>query len=186
MTTDDPSSTPDGSSEDAHGAHSPGLGRLRPARTTGDEPELSGLRATIQPLIVCVDDQRDVLQWLGTILEIGGYYKVVQFLDGEQALEFCRRTLPDALITDLLRPRMNGAQLCEAIRADSRLRQIPIIVHSAGSLSDTERERLDVLFIPKQIGSIDALLRAIDEHLRAHGVTPPIRPRRGGHQGPAR
>ncbi|MGB0712286.1 MAG: PAS domain S-box protein, partial [Gammaproteobacteria bacterium] len=47
---------------------------------------------------------------------------------GDEALKLCREKAPDVLISDVMMPRMNGFELCDAMRADDRTRQVPILL----------------------------------------------------------
>ena len=97
----------------------------------GREPELSGLRRSISPLIVHVDDDTDLLMLVHHVLHVIGGYRVESFRRGTRALDFCQETKPELLITDMYRPGLDGKQLCHAIRTDSDLNDLPIIVFSA-------------------------------------------------------
>jgi two-component system chemotaxis sensor kinase CheA len=49
-------------------------------------------------------------------------------MDGVEALHQLRADLPDLVITDVQMPRMDGFQLLDAIKSDSKLRHVPVIV----------------------------------------------------------
>jgi CheY-like chemotaxis protein len=63
--------------------------------------------------------------------------------DGQEALEAIDHQRPDVIILDLLMPRIDGFMLIEQIQQTSQLRQIPIIVLTAKTLTATEQARLD-------------------------------------------
>lgn len=56
--------------------------------------------------------------------------------NGREALEFLKGVKPDLIISDIIMPFMNGYELCRAVRADSALSGIPVILLT--SLSDPE------------------------------------------------
>ncbi len=62
---------------------------------------------------------------------------------GEQALALCERgDTFDAIISDIEMPGMNGFQLAEAVRADTRWADVPIVALSSHTTSeDLERGR---------------------------------------------
>ena len=61
-------------------------------------------------------------------------------MDGLEALELLRVEKADLIITDIQMPRLDGFGLVEALKADSRLNKIPvIIVSSLERAEDQER-----------------------------------------------
>lgn len=69
------------------------------------------------PVILLVDDERDALAALESALLAHGY-RVATANNGADALELAARLLPDAVITDLLMPVLDGIGLAKALRAD--------------------------------------------------------------------
>lgn len=67
-------------------------------------------------------------------------YNVLTAGDGLQALAALRTETVDLILLDLIMPKMSGLEALEAIKADPRLREIPIIILSnLGQESDVER-----------------------------------------------
>ena len=89
--------------------------------------------------ILVVDDEPQITRVLKTTLSSQGY-GIRTASDGEQALHEMKGWPPDLVITDLRMPRMDGLQLCRAIRAESR---IPIIVLSVKGEEAIKVESLD-------------------------------------------
>ena len=52
-----------------------------------------------------------------------------------------RDVLPDVIVTDLALPRMDGFELIARLRADERLRSIPVIALSGYSRAEVAAER---------------------------------------------
>ena len=81
--------------------------------------------------IMVVDDDPDMRDTLQMILESGGY-TVVTAEDGEQCLAKLKEEQPDLLILDLLMPKMDGFEVCKALKdpryAKSR---VPTIILSS-------------------------------------------------------
>jgi two-component system chemotaxis sensor kinase CheA len=87
------------------------------------------------------------------LLESAGY-RVISAADGAAAWEllnpaagsakgpFGRRGLPDALVTDINMPRMDGLQLTERVRADSRLRGLPVVLVTTLASEEDQRRGL--------------------------------------------
>jgi DNA-binding response OmpR family regulator len=78
-----------------------------------------------------VDDDPDMREALQMILESGGY-SVVMAEDGEKCLVKLKEEQPDLIILDLLMPRMDGFEVCKALK-DPRYAKYarPIIILSS-------------------------------------------------------
>jgi len=93
----------------------------------------------IAPGILVVDDSITSRSLERSILEAHGY-RVRTAVDGLAALELLRVEKADLIITDIQMPRLDGFGLVEALKADSRLNRIPvIIVSSLERAEDQER-----------------------------------------------
>lgn len=80
--------------------------------------------------ILVVDDTKENLRILVEALGEEGY-KVRPALNGRIALEAARKEIPDLILLDILMPGMDGYQVCEALKGDVRLRDVPVIFISA-------------------------------------------------------
>jgi chemosensory pili system protein ChpA (sensor histidine kinase/response regulator) len=91
--------------------------------------------------------------------------------DGVEALEFLQDELPAVILLDIEMPRMDGYEVTRAIRANSRLKGIPIIMITSRTADKHRQYALD-LGVSQYMGKPfdeDALLEAI-AHLTAHAV----------------
>ena len=77
--------------------------------------------------ILIVEDSRTQAEELRYILEKKDY-RVSLAVNGKEALHFLQRRIPDIVITDILMPEMDGYELCKHIRADQKLRKLPVIL----------------------------------------------------------
>lgn len=80
--------------------------------------------------VLIADDNRKNLYLLETILKGSGYV-VVTAGNGAEALAAARQSPPDAIITDILMPVMDGFELCRQWKADPRLHTVPFIFYTA-------------------------------------------------------
>ncbi len=78
-------------------------------------------------LAMVVDDSITMRKVTTRVLE-NNNYEVVTAKDGVDATEQMQDRVPDMLILDVEMPRMDGYQVAEYVRADARLRHIPIIM----------------------------------------------------------
>jgi two-component system response regulator VicR len=77
--------------------------------------------------VLVVDDEPPIVDLLTYNLERAGY-QVLVARDGEEALAVARREHPDLIILDLMLPRLDGLEVCRAIRRDQ---DVPIIMLTA-------------------------------------------------------
>ena len=71
-------------------------------------------------------------------------FVVVTVRDGQEALEYLRRTHVDLLLTDIMMPRLDGFSLLRQIRGDPNLRDLPVVLLSARAGEEAKIEGLDV------------------------------------------
>jgi diguanylate cyclase (GGDEF)-like protein len=89
------------------------------------------MNTTIQPPnILVVDDTRDNLRLLANILTEQGY-QVRPVPQGSRAITAAQSKPPDLILLDIMMPGMDGYAVCEALKADERTRDIPVIFISA-------------------------------------------------------
>jgi two-component system chemotaxis response regulator CheY len=92
--------------------------------------------------ILTVDDSRTMRDLLMLTLTAGGY-EVEQAEDGVAGLEKLQGMLPDAIITDINMPRLDGFGFIEEVRKDPSRRTVPILVlttESEGELKERARK----------------------------------------------
>jgi len=82
--------------------------------------------------ILVVDDDPDMREALQIILESAGY-TVVMGEDGEECLVKLKEEKPDLLILDLLMPKMDGFEVCKALKDPRHAKHagMPIIILSS-------------------------------------------------------
>jgi diguanylate cyclase (GGDEF)-like protein/PAS domain S-box-containing protein len=127
--------------------------------------------------VLVVDDEEAGRYLLESILRASGY-DVVSAIDGIDALDKARQTVPDLIITDVLMPRMDGYKLCVRLKNDPDLRRVPVLVYTA-SFGDAADKRfalsLGVNAFMLKPQDPDALLGEIERLLssEAPGATGP-------------
>jgi sigma-B regulation protein RsbU (phosphoserine phosphatase) len=84
-----------------------------------------------QGALLIVDDNEDNRYTLGRRLQREGYADVASATDGNQALDMLRSRPFDLVLLDVMMPGLSGHQVLERMRADDRLRHIPVIMISA-------------------------------------------------------
>ena len=85
--------------------------------------------------VLIVDDEESGRQTIESVLE-GEGYNIELAENGFQAIEKARQLLPDVILLDVMMPGMTGFEVCQRIRSDPQLAEIPIIILTA--LDDRE------------------------------------------------
>jgi DNA-binding response OmpR family regulator len=114
--------------------------------------------------VLVVDDSPTIRKVVSGVLQRHGF-EAVQAADGHAALEILIDAAQagngngtakfDLVLIDFVMPRMNGFQLCRALRQDERLRATPVVLMSAKS------DRIGAHFV-RQTGAIDAIAKPFD------------------------
>jgi len=77
--------------------------------------------------ILIVDDDDMLRTIMRAELEEDGY-TVIEAADGKEAADVCAEICPDLLIVDVVMPRMNGFELCQALRSRPATAFVPILM----------------------------------------------------------
>lgn len=88
--------------------------------------------------ILIVEDERNIRELLRDILE--PYYNINEACDGKEAYDMIMKNTPDLIISDILMPHLNGIQLIDKLRANTKTAHIPIINISAKTSLDDRVE----------------------------------------------
>jgi len=80
--------------------------------------------------ILLVDDTPANLDLLGQVLR-GHGYRIRSALSGRLALESAKAAPPDLILLDISMPEMDGFEVCERLKMDERLKNVPVVFISA-------------------------------------------------------
>lgn len=89
--------------------------------------------------VLVVDDEPNIVLSLEFLMKQAGY-RVRTAGDGESALLAIQSEPPDLVLLDVNMPRKSGFEVCEAVRANPKLKQVRIIMLTAKG-RDIEREK---------------------------------------------
>jgi two-component system, sensor histidine kinase and response regulator len=90
-----------------------------------------GMSAMVSsPTVMVIDDRPENLRVLEDMLR-GRGYRVMSFPRGDLALRAAMKGTLDLILLDIRMPGLDGYQVCERLKADERLRDIPVIFISA-------------------------------------------------------
>jgi CheY-like chemotaxis protein len=116
--------------------------------------------------VLVIEDDASLRQTIQEVLEIEGY-RVVTAADGEEALAQLDRAAPSVILLDLMMPRMNGYQFAEALASRPRYATTPIVLLTADGRAPEKASDVNATGWLNKPFSIDDLVRAVDEALRA-------------------
>ncbi len=88
--------------------------------------------------VMVIDDDPDIVELIETRLRVNDY-DVITAENGATALHQIKDVQPDAIVLDIMMPDMDGFQVCQTLKSDTRCRDIPIIVLS-GLTSKSDRK----------------------------------------------
>jgi CheY-like chemotaxis protein len=90
--------------------------------------------------VLVIDDDPEVHNLTKQLLD--GHFKVESALDGVAGIEAVKQQRPDAILLDLMMPRLDGFGVIEQLQRDPQYGHIPIIVITAKELTNEEAAKL--------------------------------------------
>jgi two-component system cell cycle response regulator DivK len=98
-------------------------------------------KSEARPVVLVVEDFEDNRFMMRRLLEMSGY-RVVEAVNGNQAVEFAASERPDIILMDLSLPQLDGLAATRRIREQERERRVPIVAVSAHDSADFHSEAL--------------------------------------------
>lgn len=80
--------------------------------------------------ILIVEDDEDILELIRYNLAKEGF-KLTAEMSGEGALSSVQHKIPDLILLDIMLPEMDGFEVCKMLKADPRLKTVPVIMMTA-------------------------------------------------------
>lgn len=88
--------------------------------------------------ILVAEDEADLRAFIAAALE--SEFEVIAATDGADALEKVKAQRPDLVLTDVMMPNVSGTDLCRSIKSEPGLRNLPVVMLTARSGSDSTLE----------------------------------------------
>jgi CheY-like chemotaxis protein len=116
--------------------------------------------------ILIVEDNEMNRDMLSRRLERKGYEVLLAF-DGEMGLEVARANTPDLILMDMSLPVVDGWEATRRLKADDRLKHIPVIALTAHAMANDRDKALEAgcndydtkpIELPRLLAKMDALL----------------------------
>ena len=93
--------------------------------------------------VLVIEDEANILLSLRFVLEQAGY-EVRAVTTGSEGLDELRQQRPDLLILDLMLPDFSGYEVCQQVRADAQLADLPILMLTARAQQAERHKGLEV------------------------------------------
>ena len=117
-------------------------------------------------LILIADDEEPIVEMLATFVADLGYTPVVA-QNGQEALDLARQHEPALIITDLMMPIMNGADLILVLRREAEAQgraSSPIVLLTAGSRRAASELPVEVVLLkPFDLSQLERVIRRLLE-----------------------
>lgn len=105
------------------------------------EEEISDDIATEKPVILIVDDNDDIRNYIKQLFRSS--YIVYEARNGEEGLIMTQAHMPDIVITDVVMKELSGVELCRKIKEDSKLSHIPVILLTSSSSAEIKLKGIE-------------------------------------------
>ncbi len=122
-------------------------------------------------LILIVEDNELNMKLFDDLLQASGY-ETIKLLDGSDVLEVAGERRPDLIITDIQLPGRTGFELTRDLKANEKLKHIPVIAISALTLNGKCDAGCND-FIAKPI-SLPKFLETVAKYLVCHSCQPAL------------
>jgi len=83
-----------------------------------------------KPFALIIEDDRDIVALFRHVMDLAGYRTEI-VLHGKVAIEHLAKSTPDIVLLDLGLPGVSGSEILAMMRADERLKNIPVVVITA-------------------------------------------------------
>ncbi len=108
-----------------------GLGKVKTNKKQSDLPK-----------ILLVEDNDDIRNFVRN--GVLNTYKVIEASNGEEGLRLAKSEKPQLIISDIMMPVMDGFQMVKSLLDDEQVSNIPVIMLTAKSNKETEKEILEL------------------------------------------
>ncbi len=93
-------------------------------------------------IILIVDDHPDVRKYIRKHLDTD--FQIFEARDGEEGVEIATEVIPDLVISDVMMPKLDGYQLCEALKTNEKTSHIPVILLTAKAGEEDKLAGLEI------------------------------------------
>jgi PAS domain S-box-containing protein len=131
-------------------------------------PHASDRASVDRPRVIVADDNADMRQYVARLL--AERFEVHTVPDGAAALAAARELHPDAIVSDVMMPHLDGLGVLRELRANPALKEIPIILLSARAGEESRLEGIEAGaddYLVKPFSSRE-LIASVDANVKMH------------------
>ncbi|MFZ5518917.1 MAG: two-component regulator propeller domain-containing protein [Candidatus Zhuqueibacterota bacterium] len=102
-------------------------GKISESTSVSDDPKCT--TDELDTIVLVVEDHAEVRAYIREFLD--ARYRVIEAGDGAEGVVKAQAVIPDLVIGDVMMPRMDGYEMCQALKTDERTSHIPVILLTA-------------------------------------------------------
>lgn len=133
-----------------------------------------------EKLALLVEDNAEMRAYIRKHLAI--HFRLIEAADGEEGLALAQESMPDLVLSDVMMPKMNGYDLCHALKSNPQTSHIPVLLLTAKSSQSEKLEGLelgaddylskpfDVRELTLRMNNLIASRRTIQAFYQSHGL----------------
>jgi len=126
--------------------------KTKPETPSEESKEEEKEEAKLKGTILLIEDDLPMVKMYSTKLKIEGFQIVVAY-DGEEGLTKLKEEPPGLVLLDLMIPKVGGMEVLEQMKADAKLKDVPVVV-----LSNLSQE--EDMVRAKELGVKDFLIKS--------------------------
>lgn len=96
---------------------------------------------TKKPVIIVADDHEEILDFIAD--DLSELYEIMKARDGQEVLDILSATAVQLIVSDIMMPRVDGYQLCAAVKSNIEYSHIPIILLTAKNTMQSKIQGLE-------------------------------------------
>jgi DNA-binding response OmpR family regulator len=116
--------------------------------------------------LMIVDDDPQLMRVLSMFFDLEGFH-VIQARNGREALDILLEYSPEIILLDLMMPEIGGEEVVKQIRANRKLRHVPVIIFTAAETREEELRAAGASYFIAKPFSLDGLRNVVEEAISA-------------------
>ncbi|MBD2699011.1 response regulator [Spirosoma sp. BT702] len=118
------------------------INRTEAFQTGESQPFVQTADVASTNLLLIIDDNADIRAYVRSIFESD--YQILEAIDGQDGLEKATQLQPNVVICDLMMPRLNGFEFCQALKTQPATSHIPVVMLTAKATTEDRIEGFEL------------------------------------------